>query len=140
MWILRSRDPASTSPFLYTLLLHVQQGSRIYQFYNLWFVPTCTQIDLPHSSAFPGCRINADWQVIPRGCPQHFCGLDPWKYPQYPRENSTKYYNPQRQKHLLNITLLINDITSMFKSPLQKLYGRHHDLIERYKISIYGIK
>jgi hypothetical protein len=100
MWILRSRHPASTSPFLYTLLLHVQQGSRIYQFYSLWFVPTCTQIDLPHSSVFPGCRINAGWQVIPRGRPQHFCGLDPWKYPQYPRENSTKYYNPQRQKTL----------------------------------------
>jgi hypothetical protein len=44
------------------------------------------------------------------------------------------------KKHLLNITLLINDITSRFKSPLQKFYGRHHDLVDRYKISIYGIK
>jgi len=47
---------------------------------------------------------------------------------------------PTDKKHLLNITLLINDITSRLKSPLQKFYGRHHDLVDRYKISMYQMK
>ena len=44
------------------------------------------------------------------------------------------------EKHLLNITLLTNDVTYRLKSPLQKFYGHHHDLVDRYKISMYQMK